>query len=180
LVRYIVVSNIPFTKVEVPEFVELIQYGYRGPQLLKMPMANTVKHKVLKLSDSSIQDLKNYFAVCQLLFSKRIMHDSFASRLTTPRYLSSLTHGLLQMDTHFLPLLLAISRLSLSLVCRYSLDIHLYLPASDIPITEEVLLDFQEIQGEHSGKNLAHIVWNTIELYCSFSNLLGGNRFFVL
>jgi hypothetical protein len=30
---------------------------------------------------------------------------------------------------------------------------------------EEVLLDFQEIQGEHSGENLAHIVWNTIELY---------------
>ena len=30
---------------------------------------------------------------------------------------------------------------------------------------EELLIDFQEIIGEHSGKNLAHAVWKTVELY---------------
>jgi hypothetical protein len=30
---------------------------------------------------------------------------------------------------------------------------------------EEVLIDFQEISGEHSGENLANIVWATLELY---------------
>jgi hypothetical protein len=30
---------------------------------------------------------------------------------------------------------------------------------------EEVLIDFQEIIGEHSGENLAHTVWETLELY---------------
>jgi hypothetical protein len=30
---------------------------------------------------------------------------------------------------------------------------------------EELLIDFREIIGEHSGKNFADIVWNTICLY---------------
>ena len=30
---------------------------------------------------------------------------------------------------------------------------------------EEIVLDFQELVGEHSGKNLAEAVWQTIELY---------------
>jgi hypothetical protein len=30
---------------------------------------------------------------------------------------------------------------------------------------EEVLIDFREIIGEHSGENLAHAVWETLELY---------------
>ena len=30
---------------------------------------------------------------------------------------------------------------------------------------EEVILDFREIVGEHSGENLADAVWSTIEMY---------------
>lgn len=30
---------------------------------------------------------------------------------------------------------------------------------------EEVLIDFREIIGEHSGKNMADLVWQTIETY---------------
>jgi hypothetical protein len=32
-------------------------------------------------------------------------------------------------------------------------------------MTEEVLVDFREIIGEHSGKNLADIVWQIISMY---------------
>ena len=32
-------------------------------------------------------------------------------------------------------------------------------------VAEEVLIDFQEIIGKHSGENLAHAVWETLELY---------------
>ena len=42
---------------------------------------------------------------------------------------------------------------------------------------EEVLIDFKEITGEHSGANMASAVWETMELYglkgkvqCSASN----------
>ncbi len=30
---------------------------------------------------------------------------------------------------------------------------------------EEILIDFQELIGEHSGANLANAVWGTIEFY---------------
>lgn len=30
---------------------------------------------------------------------------------------------------------------------------------------EEIVLDFRELVGEHSGENLAEAVWQTIELY---------------
>ncbi|KAJ8587231.1 hypothetical protein M405DRAFT_689575, partial [Rhizopogon salebrosus TDB-379] len=30
---------------------------------------------------------------------------------------------------------------------------------------EELLIDFREIIGEHSGANLAEVVWDTLELY---------------
>ncbi|KAJ6554795.1 hypothetical protein B0H19DRAFT_863005, partial [Mycena capillaripes] len=30
---------------------------------------------------------------------------------------------------------------------------------------EELLIDFRELVGEHSGENLADAVWKTIEMY---------------
>lgn len=30
---------------------------------------------------------------------------------------------------------------------------------------EELLIDFKEIIGDHSGENLAKVVWTTLELY---------------
>ncbi|KAJ6522625.1 hypothetical protein B0H10DRAFT_1664643, partial [Mycena sp. CBHHK59/15] len=30
---------------------------------------------------------------------------------------------------------------------------------------EELLIDFQELMGEHSGENMAEVVWNTLEIY---------------
>lgn len=31
--------------------------------------------------------------------------------------------------------------------------------------TEEILIDFQEILGSHSGENLAEVVWSTLNNY---------------
>jgi hypothetical protein len=44
-------------------------------------------------------------------------------------------------------------------------------------LAEELLIDFRELIGEHSGKNMAEVVWQTLELYglvgrvCSSSSL---------
>ena len=32
-------------------------------------------------------------------------------------------------------------------------------------ISEELLIDFHELVGEHSGENLAHAVYDTLNLY---------------
>jgi hypothetical protein len=32
-------------------------------------------------------------------------------------------------------------------------------------LIEELLIDFQEVIGEHSGENMAEVVWDTLTLY---------------
>jgi hypothetical protein len=64
LVKWIVVSNIPFTEVEVPEFVELIQRTHAGAHPLKIPAASTIKQRAMKMSDEVINEIKDMFAVC--------------------------------------------------------------------------------------------------------------------
>jgi len=42
-----------------------------------------------------------------------------------------------------------------------SLNSIIHLPTA----TEELLIDFRELIGEHSGENMAEAVWATMELY---------------
>jgi hypothetical protein len=64
LVKYIVVSNIPFAEVEVPEFVDLIKYTHHGLTKLSIPSSKAIKQRVLQLSNSTIEELKTLFKVC--------------------------------------------------------------------------------------------------------------------
>jgi hypothetical protein len=34
-----------------------------------------------------------------------------------------------------------------------------------LPFAEELLIDFRELIGEHSGENMAEAIWQTLELY---------------
>jgi hypothetical protein len=43
-----------------------------------------------------------------------------------------------------------------------------------MPLIEELLIDFRELIGEHSGENMAEAVWVTMELY----GLVGKVSFF--
>jgi hypothetical protein len=63
LVKYIVVSNNPFSEVEVPEFAELMQYTYTGPGKLNMPSARTIRQRVLDLSGDIMKEIKEMFSV---------------------------------------------------------------------------------------------------------------------
>lgn len=47
---------------------------------------------------------------------------------------------------------------------------------SQIVHIEEILIDFQEIVGQHSGKNLAEVVWETFKTY----GLLGKVGYMIL
>ena len=50
------------------------------------------------------------------------------------------------------------------LVCRL-FDSQYRFNHSFMPLTEELLIDFRELIGEHSGENMAEAVWATMELY---------------
>ena len=66
------------------------------------------------------------------------------------------------MAMDFLLSYFTISRKIGTLVCAFFIQ-HFF-PLAD-RVTEEVLMDFREIIGEHSGENLTHAVWETLELY---------------
>ena len=38
-------------------------------------------------------------------------------------------------------------------------------PLNKLSISEEALIDFQELIGEHSGENMAEAVWRTLKMY---------------
>jgi hypothetical protein len=63
LVKYLVVSNLPFSEVDVPEFRDLINYTYCGAQPINIPGADTIKRRVIKLSGDTIFELKQLFKV---------------------------------------------------------------------------------------------------------------------
>jgi hypothetical protein len=46
-----------------------------------------------------------------------------------------------------------------------------------IPPTEELLIDFRELLGEHSGENMAEAVWATMELYGLVGKVGSGSWF---
>ena len=62
---------------------------------------------------------------------------------------------------HFWQLLLIISRMRGNVVSFQLVSIYIQLILS----SEELLIDFQELQGEHSGENMAAVVWSTLEEY---------------
>ena len=49
------------------------------------------------------------------------------------------------------------------MVCYVS--IHIISDCNTRPIAEELLIDFQELLGEHSGENMAEAVWETLVMY---------------
>jgi hypothetical protein len=63
LVKWIVASDTPFTEVEVPEFVELLQYTHSSSDALRVPSSWTVKQRALKMSKTTIDEIKQLFAV---------------------------------------------------------------------------------------------------------------------
>ena len=71
-------------------------------------------------------------------------------------------HGHRVMAMDFLPSYFTISRKIGTSVCAFFIQ-HFF-PLAD-QVTEEVLIDFREIIGEHSSENLAHAIWETLELY---------------
>ena len=50
-----------------------------------------------------------------------------------------------------------------SLVCYFS--IHIIYDCNTRMVAEELLIDFQELLGEHSGENMAEAVWETLVMY---------------
>jgi hypothetical protein len=60
---------------------------------------------------------------------------------------------------------------------------HLCIQPMIMLLLEELLIDFQELQGEHSGENMAEALWETLKQYdCydfTFTLQTDGNRWII-
>jgi hypothetical protein len=62
LVNFMVIADLPFTFVELPEFREFVQYT-RGSTSIHIPSADTIKRRVVVLSEKTVEELKDFFKV---------------------------------------------------------------------------------------------------------------------
>jgi hypothetical protein len=78
-VKYLVVSNLPFSEVDVPEFRDLLNYTHQGQRPLNIPGAASIKRRVLKLSENTVAEIKSLFEVffCYLINCRRHSHATY-------------------------------------------------------------------------------------------------------
>ena len=151
----------PFDTTESAEFQDLLQYVHSRQTPLKIPGRKSVQRHVMKLGEDTVASLKGMIAVrlhhiFLFLFCADFPTGTQGQGLNIsgcmdiaepdclPRNCNALRHKRLETRSALFQLL--------SVCCaHYRL--------------EEVLIDFKEITGEHSGANMASAVWETMELY---------------
>jgi len=158
-----VVCDQSFTKVENPEFIAAMGYG-RTSSKFTLPKKDGVHRQVMKLGEEVIEETKAMFLVRFSLISTHpfLIHASEISCRPWKEKLVSLSmlgHGATAM--HFWQLLLIISQMRGYAVSFQLIFIYIRLILS----LEELLINFQELLGEHSGENMAAVVWSTLEKY---------------
>jgi hypothetical protein len=62
LVKFMIIADLPFTFVEVPEFRDFVQYT-RGPAAIHIPSADTIKRRVVVLSEKTVEEVRDFFEV---------------------------------------------------------------------------------------------------------------------
>ena len=62
--EWIVAADQPFEATENPEFRRLLEYTHLRPGL-HIPSASTVKRRIIKMGEDTIQGIKDMIAVCR-------------------------------------------------------------------------------------------------------------------
>jgi hypothetical protein len=68
LVDWVISSNQPFTVVDDPSFVELLQYGHGNDHPLHVPSSTTVKRRVMDRSIEAVEAQRSIFKVSVVLY----------------------------------------------------------------------------------------------------------------
>ncbi|KAG6823237.1 hypothetical protein H0H92_010903, partial [Tricholoma furcatifolium] len=67
LIRWIVACDQPFDEVEKPEFIDMMNYGRQSIPDFSLPKRDGVHRRIMTLSDSTVADIKDIFAVGLIL-----------------------------------------------------------------------------------------------------------------
>lgn len=164
LAEWIVACDQPFNQVDHPAFHALLNYVHlHARKALSIPGRTTIRKRIMKLGEDTIQSMQTMFRVCYpfhfswatLLTHSQDLDCKISISLdawTSPNqyaFLAIIAHYVTNEGKHGMFFAL------LSYCASHGLTI----------ITEEVVIDFKELVGEHSGENMAEVVWSTLKLY---------------
>ncbi|KIJ35055.1 hypothetical protein M422DRAFT_181239, partial [Sphaerobolus stellatus SS14] len=125
LVEWVIACDQPFEEVKRPELKSLLNYVHHHSTKLNVPSATTAKHRVMKLGEMTIDDLKKF--ITNLGSNVSLLLDAWTS---------GKGYTFMGIVMHYV---------------------------SNEWLLEEVLIDFCELIGEHSGVNMAAAVYQTID-----------------
>jgi hypothetical protein len=144
LVNWIVATDQPFTTVDEPEFRELLAYAHHPSPLLKVPHRDTVKTRIMKLGKDTVKATKLMFQVRRCVLTGNILTSALQNdvdgkiSISLDAWTSSNNFAFMAIVAHFI---------------------------TNAGQLEELLIDFRELEGEHSGVNLAEATWQTLCTY---------------
>ena len=144
LVNWIVATDQPFATVDEPEFHKLLAYAHHPSPLLKVPHCDTVKTRIMKLGKDTVKATKLMFQVRWCLLTGNILTSALQNdvdgkiSISLDAWTSSNNFAFMAIVAHFI---------------------------TNAGQLEELLIDFRELEGEHSGANLAEATWQTLCTY---------------
>jgi len=101
LATWIIASDQPFTEVENPEFVDLLNYIRSPAQPLEIPGRNAIKRQVMNMGKEGIDETKAMFAVRQILLLRSYLITFYREQMVKLRSLWTVGHQ--AICTHLLP-----------------------------------------------------------------------------
>jgi len=162
LAKWITATDQLFYMVEKPEFHALMMYTHHHSPSLKIPYHDAIKKQIMKMGEDSIKAIKHMFQVCKHLLL--IHYHSYNLPQTTVEgkisisldtWTSSNNYVFMAIVAHYITnagqlgmLNNPLSQESKGWRRKYTI--------------EELLIDFHELEGEHSGANMAQVTWDTL------------------
>lgn len=158
LIEWMIACDQPFDEVEKPEFIAAMSYGCTASKF-NLPKWDGVRRWVMKLGDETVEQIKAMFAVRlphlnifpSWHFSGQVLEGKIS--LSLDAWTSSNCHAFLAIVAHYI----TNEGQCGTLLNIYQIIAHIF--------SEELLIDFCELVGQHSGENMAAAVWSTLETY---------------
>ncbi|KAF5338562.1 hypothetical protein D9758_016540 [Tetrapyrgos nigripes] len=144
LVKWIAACDQPFSTVEDPEFQALLQYTHHG-RTLNIPCSKTIRSRIMKMHESVVDQYRSLFSEVESKFA-----------ISLDAWTSSNGYAFMAIIAHYVD-----NKGKLGMNLAFLIQFF-----SDANATKvEVLIDFRELVGEHSGANMAEAVWDTLEKF---------------
>jgi hypothetical protein len=142
LAKWIVATDQPFSVVDDPELRDLLSYTHHPSPTLKIPHRDAIKRRIMRMCDDTISATKQMFEVSKQFYSSTFVLMTALQRDVEGKVSISLDAWTSSNNFAFMAIVA-----------------HYITRAGEL---QELLIDFREMDGAHSGANMAEATWDTL------------------